>query len=52
MTIEEAIAALQQAVDDGRADMDDVLMLDIAGRWTGIKGITDHDESVFIESED
>ena len=52
MTTEELIAALEQLVDDGETDMDCRVTLNIAGRWTGIKGVTAEDGIVYIESQD
>jgi hypothetical protein len=52
MTTEELIAALEQLVDDGATDMDCGVTLSIAGRWTGIKGVTAEDGIVYIESQD
>lgn len=52
MTTRELIAALEQSVDDGHADMDCGVTLNVAGRWTGVKGVTAEDGVVYIESQD
>lgn len=52
MRIEDLIDELRGLVDDGEADMTTGVMLDIAGRWTGIKGLSVDGCTVFIESED
>jgi hypothetical protein len=46
----ELIAAIEEPLDDGTADPGCAVMLDIAGRWTGIKGVTVEDGIVYIES--
>lgn len=52
MTTEELIAALEQLSEDNEADMSCGVTLSIAGRWTGIKGVTAEDGVVYIESVD
>lgn len=54
MTIEELIEELQAVVDQNLADMDSHVMLDITGRWTGIKGSRTENDGylLLIESED
>ena len=52
MTTYELIAVLEQLSEDGDADMGCDVTLNIAGRWTGIKGVTAEDGVVYIESVD
>ena len=52
MTADELIAALEQLQADGDLDMDCAVTLNIAGRWTGIEGVTAEDGIAYIESED
>lgn len=53
-TVEQLISELSAMVDNADAEAGDQLMLNVAGRWTGIKGITVEagGNLVLIESED
>lgn len=50
MTAEELIAAIEQLVDDGHADMDCGVTLVFGGRWTGIRSVSAEDGVVYIEA--
>jgi len=54
MTIEELCAAASGFVDANQADMETLVMIDVAGRWTGIKGLSLDAEgrTLFIETKD